>query len=126
MGAVRAQRELELDTELVGGHPVGIEHASVLTEAAVGVVGHAILSANLAELGGPVSQDERAAAIGKRIEVLPVGIVIAGANCPEAGELVVGGDVVAEGALKTGDWGREPTRAKLPGKEVTRPGIGLV
>src|SRR2546427_608934 len=62
---VRTDGELELEQQLVGGHPLGVARPPVLP-------------ADLAELARPVGQDERAAAVaGVRVGG-PLGLVEAG------------------------------------------------
>src|SRR5204862_6660342 len=81
--AVRADREQELEQELVGGHPFGVLSA-------------AILAADLTELAGPVGQERRPAGVPERRIDTPLRPVIAAAGEPPPGELVFATRIHAE------------------------------
>src|SRR6185295_16109267 len=82
MRPVRADRELELEQQLVGR----------LSER---IVRAAILRADLAELARPVGHDERAAGIGERRVGRAIGPIVARAGEPAATDLVVSRNIVA-------------------------------
>jgi hypothetical protein len=81
---VGADREQELDEDLVGAN-------------AFGVVEAAELRPHLAELAGPEGQQQRAGAIARGRLVRALGAVVAGASEPAPRELVFHRGVEAEG-----------------------------
>src|SRR5205809_6725136 len=85
MGAVGADRELELEEELIGG--------DVLAVARV-----AVLAPDLAELARPVGEEQGSALVHERGIVRALRTVESDAREPALRELVLPGDVRAEGA----------------------------
>src|SRR6266481_1574300 len=84
MGAVGADGELELEEELVGLD-------------ALSVIRMPVLAAHLAELAGPVGEDERGALVGERGIVGALRTVEAQRREPALRELVLQGGVSPEG-----------------------------
>src|SRR5690349_18328478 len=88
MRTVRADRELELEQELIGGRPLAVRRPT-------------ILAANLAELARPIGQHHRLPGIEQRGAVGAVGAVVADPGEPASRELIVARHVGADAALKS-------------------------
>src|SRR5207253_7796713 len=86
MRAVGADRELELEQQLV-------------CRGTVRIIDMAILAAHLAEFARPVGQDRRPATIEQRRIRRTIRTIVASAQPPAPRELVVAGDVVAHAPL---------------------------
>src|SRR4051812_24554372 len=89
VGAVRADRELELEEQLVGRRAVAVCRAPVLTS-------------QLAELARPVRHEQRLAGVGHGRVVGPIRAIETDAREPAPRELIIPGHVVAEGSLRSG------------------------
>src|ERR1700737_3946387 len=86
--AVRPDRELELEKQLVGDGPARVIRAPVLT-------GHR------AELARPVGQDHRLAFVEQQRVVCMIRSIVARTSKPAAPELVIARDVIPESPLQT-------------------------
>src|SRR5581483_9042920 len=82
-----ANRELELEQQLVGGRPVAVRRPPVL-------------AAHLAELAGPVGQYQRSALVDDRRIDRARRAIVAAPHEPPAGELVIGRGVVPRRGLQ--------------------------
>src|SRR3989442_12505832 len=89
MGAVSAQHEQELEAQLVG----------VLL---LGIAREAILSAHLAELGGPIGQQSGEPAVSQVGLACAVGAIVPRADGPAPGEAVLTGSIESEAPLRLG------------------------
>src|SRR3954452_15183961 len=88
MGAMGADRKLELEQEFVGGHRFGVSRPPQLT-------------AYLAELTGPVGQRHRLRGVVRRREIRPIRAIDARAGEPAASHLVVARHVIPGRLLLT-------------------------
>src|SRR5437870_302761 len=93
MGAVSAQHEQELEAQLVG----------VLL---LGIAREAILSAHLAELGGPIGQQSGEPAVSQVGLARAVGAIVPRADGPAPVEAILTGSIEAEGPLRLGQQQR--------------------
>src|SRR4029079_5774095 len=84
VGAVGADREQELEKDLVGLDPLSVG-------------GVAVLGADLAELARPISHQERTRLVDESGVVGPIRTIPARACEPPSGELVVEGEISPEG-----------------------------
>src|SRR5437588_4916079 len=90
MRAVRANRKLELEQELVCDRTIAVHRT-------------AILASDLAELARPIRQNERLAAVEHGSVRCSIGSIVARSGKPSPRELIIARDVVPHCFLQTAE-----------------------